>query len=207
VDPDQPGNGLHRLEGRRLFGLNAAGYRAGRPDYPEAVYETLAGRCELGPRTRVLEIGPGTGLVTQRLLRTGAHVTALEPDPSMSTYLVDTMASARLDVIPSSLEAADIAEAGFDLAVAATSFHWVDQEAGLYKLGQALRPGGWAALWWTLFRDPDQPDEFSQAVEEVLGPTTRGAFDEPGRPPFQLDQAHRQRDLTRWAGLLTSRAR
>ena len=34
-----------------------------------------------------------------------------------------------------------------------------------------------------------------------LGPVTRGAFDEPGRPPFQLDESHRWRDMTRWAGL------
>ena len=54
---------LHRSEGRRLFGLDPAGYSAGRPDYPEAVYKTLTGRCGLGPTTQVLEIGPGTGLL------------------------------------------------------------------------------------------------------------------------------------------------
>ena len=101
----------------------------------------------------------------------------------------------------SSLEEAKVAPADFDLAVAATSFHWVDQELGLSKLGQTIKPGGWVALWWTIFRDPNQPDEFSQAVEHVLGPATRGAFDEPGRPPFQLDESHRRRDMTHWAGL------
>ena len=114
---------------------------------------------------------------------------------------LDTAASAELDVVTSSFEEADVARAAFDLAVAATSFHWVDQEVGLSKLGQALRPGGWAALWWTLFRDPNQLDEFSQAVEHILGPVTRGAFDEPGRPPFQLDESHRRRDPARGAGL------
>ena len=192
---------LHRDEGRRLFGLDPAGYRAGRPDYPEAVYKTLVRRCGLGPTTRALEIGPGTGLVTQHLLGGGAHVTAVEPDPSMASYLSETTASSNLEVVISSFEDADVVQDHFDLAVAATSFHWVDQKVGLSKLGQALRPGGWLALWWTLFRDPDQPDEFSQAVEQILGPATRGAFDEPGRPPFQLDEAHRRRDMTRWAGL------
>ena len=196
-----PGADLHREEGRRLFGLDPAGYRAGRPDYPEAVYETLVQRCGLGPTTLALEIGPGTGLVTQHLLRKGARVTAIEPDPSMASFLRDTAASANLDVVLSSFEEVDLAGATFDLAVAATSFHWVDQEVGLTKLGRALRPGGWVALWWTLFRDPAQPDEFSQALDHILGPVTRGAFDEPGRPPFQLDDSHRRRDMTRWAGL------
>jgi SAM-dependent methyltransferase len=165
------------------------------------VYEILVGRCGLGPTTRALEIGPGTGQVTQRLLRNGAHVVAVEPDPSMASYLFETSASANLDVVISSFEDAAVAPASFDLAVAATSFHWVDQEVGLTKLGRAMRPGGWIALWWTLFRDPAQPDEFSQALDHILGPVTRGAFDETGRPPFQLDEPHRRRDMTRWAGL------
>ncbi len=91
MNPPDPGSDLQRDEGRRLFGLDPIGYRAGRPDYPEAVYETLIQRCGLGPATQALEIGPGTGLVTQRLLGAGAHVTAIGPDPSMATYLRDSL--------------------------------------------------------------------------------------------------------------------
>lgn len=201
VEQRDPGSDLQRHEGRRLFGLDPIGYRNGRPDYPEAVYEILVERCGLGPATRALEIGPGTGLVTQRLLGEGAHVTAIEPDPAMASYLRDVAASDDLEVVATSFEEAEVAHDAFDLAVAATSFHWVDQEVGLSKLGHALRPGGWVALWWTLFRDPSQSDEFSQAVENILGPATRGVFDEPGRPPFQLDESYRRLDMTRAAGL------
>jgi SAM-dependent methyltransferase len=201
VSQGNVGGELQRDEGRRLFGLDPMGYEAGRPDYPDSVYDTLVRRCGLGAGTRVLEIGPGTGLVTRHLLGAGARVTAIEPDPSMAAYLRDSMASPDLHVVVSSFEDAPLDEDNFDLAVAATSFHWVDQEVGLSKLGQALRPGGWLALWWTLFRDPNQPDDFSQAVEVILGPATRGAFDEPGRPPFQLDEQYRRRDLIRCAGL------
>jgi hypothetical protein len=119
----------------------------------------------------------------------------------MSSCLFEAAASAYLDVVISSFEDSDVAPAGFGLAVAATSFHWVNQEVGLTKLGRALRPRGWVALWWTHFRDPAQPDEFSQALDHILGPVTPGAFGEPGRPPFQLDESHRWRDMTRWAGL------
>jgi SAM-dependent methyltransferase len=142
---------LQRDEGRRLFGVDPIGYSAGRPDYPEAVYEVLLQRCGLGPATRALEIGPGTGLVTKRLLAQGAHVTAIEPDPSMASCLRDLASSPELVVVISSFEEVELAGADFDLAVAATSFHWVDQKVGLSKLAQAIRPGGWVALWWTLF--------------------------------------------------------
>jgi SAM-dependent methyltransferase len=198
---------LQKTEGRQLFGLDPSGYEAGRPDYPSFVYDELRDRCGLGLGARVLEVGPGTGLVTRRLLAAGAEVVAVEPDPSLAAYLNGASANDRVKIVESSLEEAEIDDAEFDLAIAATSFHWVDQEIGLRKLGRVIKPGGWIALWWTLFRDPNHPDPFSTAVEDLLGPATRGAFDEPGRPPYQLDEEHRRRDLARWAGVekVTSR--
>ncbi len=191
---------LQRGEGRVLFGKDPKGYDAGRPDYPERVYEVLTGRCGLRPGARILEIGPGTGLVTRRLLTAGASVTVVEPDPGLAGYLA--LECPDVEVLPSSLEEAAVERGAFDLSLAATSFHWVDQRLGLTKLGESLKPGGWVALWWTLYREPGNPDPFTQAVEELLGPATRGAFDEPHRPPFQVDEEHRLRDLARWAGLV-----
>jgi SAM-dependent methyltransferase len=200
--PVGPSSGevLQRGEGRVLFGKDPKGYDTGRPDYPERIYEILTDRCGLRPGTRILEVGPGTGLVTRRLLAAGASVTAVEPDPGLAGYLARQCPG--VEVLAAPLEEAAIGRVAFDLALAATSFHWVDQRLGLTKLGESLKPGGWVALWWTLFRDPWSPDPFSQAVEELLGPATRGAFDEPDRPPFQLDEEHRLRDLARWAGLI-----
>lgn len=139
-------------------------------------------------------------MVTRHLLAAGASVTAVEPDPGLASYLSRTLPS--VTVRTESLEETVLPKETFDLAAAATSLHWVDQRIGLAKLGACLRPGGWLALWWTLFRDPGRPDPFAQAVEGILGPATRGAFDEPDRPPFQLDEEHRVRDLARWGGLI-----
>ena len=190
---------LQRDEGRHLFGLDPSGYEAGRPDYPSFVYDDLRERCGLTHGARVLEVGPGTGIVTRHLLSAGARVVAVEPDPSLASYLSGVHQTDDLEIIGATLEAADLDHGCFDLAVAATSFHLLDQRQGLQKLSDSVKPGGWIALWWTLFRDPDLPDAFSTAVEELLGPTTRGAFDEPERPPFQLDDEHRRRDLALWA--------
>ena len=84
----QPGPAFppDRGEGRRLYGADPEGYAEGRPGYPERVYDLLA---ESGLRRggRVVEIGPGTGLVTRRLLAAGAQVTAVEASPAMAGYL------------------------------------------------------------------------------------------------------------------------
>jgi len=191
---------LRRPVGRSVFGRDARGYAAGRPDYPPRVYEVLVERCGLGPGTGALEVGPGTGLVTAHLLDAGARVVAVEPDPGMAEHLAAAHPGA-LEIVVSPLEDAELPEGAFDLAVAATSFHWVDQEPGLRTLGAALRPGGWAAIFWNLYGDPRHDDDFTTVLGEILGPKIPADFDEPGRPPFQLDDEHRRRDLTTWAGL------
>jgi SAM-dependent methyltransferase len=188
-----------RVEARSIFGRDAAGYDVGRPAYPERVYKVLTDRCGLRAGISVLECGPGTGQVTRHLISAGARVVAVEPDPAMGEFLLQSFADKDVQVVTAAFEEAPVDEGSFDLAVAATSFHWVDQEIGLPKLGRALRPGGWAALWWTIFADPDRPDPFHQAACDLLG-------EDPGRQMgtsrFQLDREQRRSDLVRLAGLI-----
>lgn len=183
---------------RHVYGADATGYAEGRPDYPEEIYRTLTDRCGLGEGAVVLEIGPGTGLVTRRLVAQGASVVAVEPDPAVGEYLARSLRGANVDVVGATFEQAPLPETRFDLAVAATSFHWVDQEAGLSKLGRVVRPGGWAALWWTIYEDPDREDPFRQATAHLLG----GADPDGQRPrsAFQLDTTQRCQDLEHLGG-------
>jgi SAM-dependent methyltransferase len=179
---------IGRNEGRRLFGLDPAAYDRARPGHAERVYELLVGRCELGPGTAVVEIGPGTGQATRRLLDLGAKLlVALEPDPALAAYLEETLGG-RVELRVETLEDSELPAARFDLAVAASSFHWVEEELGLAKLFAALRPGGWIALWWTLFGEGGEPDAFIAATSPLLerldASPTRGT---PGRPAHALD--------------------
>jgi SAM-dependent methyltransferase len=204
----EPQDVVRREDGRRLFGLDPSVYEAGRPQYPSALYTALEERCGLGAGARVLEIGPGTGLVTRKLLAAGAAVVAVEPNANLAAYLRDTLATtgSNLRVLEAAFEDAAIDDGAFDLGVAATSFHWVDQEKGLPKLWRALRPGGAVALWWTLFQDPTALDEFSLAAEEILGPRRPLGFEEPDRPPFQLDAERRLGQLRQWGGFVDAQA-
>ncbi|MDH6117322.1 hypothetical protein ABH930_001693 [Kitasatospora sp. GAS204A] len=80
---------------RMSFNAAASTYQRGRPPYPAAVFDLLAGRCGLRPGTRVLEIGAGTGLATGPLLAAGAHVVAVEPGENLAAILVATPRSDR----------------------------------------------------------------------------------------------------------------
>jgi SAM-dependent methyltransferase len=190
-------------EGRGLYGQDPEGYERGRPGYPQEVYRILHEECGLAEGTMVLEIGPGTGQATRHLLQAGACVTAVEPSRAMAARLSASMADdSHFEVLPTSFEKAVLPEETFDLVVAAMSFHWVEPREHR-RLSRLLRPGGSAATWWTVWRDPAAPDDFDSAVERLLGDSAGPSSARSG--PFELDVDARRADL-RLAGLDDVRA-
>jgi len=183
-------------EGRRLFGLDTAAYEHGRPGHAEEVYDLLRERCGLRPGAKVLEIGPGTGQASARLLELGASpLVGLEPDPALAGFLRDRLGE-RVRVRETTLEDADL-EDDFDLAAAASSFHWVDEDVGLARIRDALLPGGWVALWWTAFGDGNRPDPFRDATDPLTEALPRGPSEVKDRRPFAHDAENRIAALAR----------
>ena len=87
------------------------------------------------------------------------------------------------------LEEARLPSAKFDLATAASSFHWIDEGIGLAHLASALRPGGWLAMWWTLFGEDGAPDAFITATSPLLeGVASSPSGGAEGGPPHALDR-------------------
>ncbi|TIC83306.1 class I SAM-dependent methyltransferase [Nocardioides sp. GY 10127] len=129
----------------RSFGSVAAAYDRGRPGYPRAAAAWLVGETPC----RVLELGAGTGQLTEQLVALGHHVVATDVDPAMLELL-----SARLPDVPAEIAAAErlpFATASFDVVVTAQAFHWFDAEAALPEISRVLVPGGRFAAVWNAF--------------------------------------------------------
>ncbi|OPF81410.1 SAM-dependent methyltransferase [Streptomyces antioxidans] len=133
------------------FGTAAATYTEHRPGYPEAAVawalEPVAGRGTLN----VLDLGAGTGLLTQDLLRAGARVTAVEPDEQMLAEL-----RRRLPKVPTyagSAEEIPLPDGSVDAVLAGQAFHWFDQDRALPEIARVLRPGGVVAGLWNTYDD------------------------------------------------------
>jgi 16S rRNA (adenine1518-N6/adenine1519-N6)-dimethyltransferase len=82
--PPTPGQlrrllGAERLRPRRALSQNFL--------TDAAVLDQIAVAAELAPDDRVVEIGPGLGVLTRRLLAAGAHVLAVELDSRLAAYL------------------------------------------------------------------------------------------------------------------------
>ena len=129
----------------QVFGEDPALYDRFRPSYPRELMETaIAGTGE----SPVLEIGAGTGKATRALLALGKRVHALEPDARMAAALEQNCGVDRLTIDRSPIESALLPPAGFDLALAAQTWHWVDPSVAYERVAEALIPNGRIALLW-----------------------------------------------------------
>jgi len=179
---------------RALFGTDVAAYDAGRRGYPDRVYELLRTRCGLGPKSRVVEIGPGTGQATARLLDAGSSVVAVEISDEMASCLRAKFGDRDLDIKVGAFEEIALDTTSFDLVAAATSFHWVPNHTGLQRSADLLRADGWMALWWNFYGDPTRPDPFNDALVPILRQVAPALLDVPGAgnlstgvPAYALD--------------------
>jgi SAM-dependent methyltransferase len=108
--------------------------------------------------TDVLEIGAGTGILTRLLIDRVPHVTAVEPDERMRAVL--TMTSG-VEVLAGWAEALPVADASVNAVIAASAWHWVDEERAVPEVARVLRPGGRLALVWS---GPDRSVDWMRSL-------------------------------------------
>ena len=168
----QPHSARERATGRRIFGRDPRTYDRNRLEYPLRVFEILRTRCALNATSVVLEIGPGTGKATRQLLSEGpSSILAIEADPRLARFLRTRLrrASEKVEVRNVGFEEAELPDHHFDLVVAATSFHWLDERRALRKVARVLRPGGWWVAWWNHHGDPLRPSPLSREIHRLYG--------------------------------------
>jgi ubiquinone/menaquinone biosynthesis C-methylase UbiE len=134
---------------RTLFDGIAERYEASRPGYPAHVVDFITATAGLGPGAAVLEVGCGTGQLTERLADSGFCLTAIDIGPSMIAAARRRLTGADVTFQVTPFEELAAADASFDLVVSSAAFHWIDPEVAFSKSARLLRPGGWLALLGT----------------------------------------------------------
>jgi SAM-dependent methyltransferase len=142
-------------------------YDRTRPTYPDALFAELTEMTGLGRRSRVLEVGCGTGQATRSLASLGCQVTAVEPGDGLAALARQRLAAfGDVSVESSTFEDWDDRGRRFDVLVAASSWHWVDPAAGWPKARDVLNPGGWMALLGNVtIRRPGEPEVYAETAD------------------------------------------
>jgi SAM-dependent methyltransferase len=137
--------GLRRYA--QVFDAVAADYDVHRPGYPGELVDSALRRGGLAAGARVLEIGCGTGKLTELLAARGLRIDAVDP----GAKLIEA-ARRRVGDAPNvtfhlgRFEDVELPEDTYDAAFSAAAFHWVEPSVGWEKVACHLRADGLLAL-------------------------------------------------------------
>ena len=149
------------------FSSRAEAYAKYRPDYPPGVVVILNSNCGLTTDSVVADVGSGTGILTELLLKNGNRVFGIEPNEAMRDIAEEVLKDyPRFVSVDGSAEATTLAGNSVDLIIAAQAFHWFDREKTKHEFRRILNQNGWVALIWNERRLDSTP--FLRAYEELL---------------------------------------
>jgi SAM-dependent methyltransferase len=160
-------SGTDHVERARAFDAVADAYDRARPTYPREVVAWLTGgRSE----ARVLELGAGTGKLTEQLVACGHSVTATDASETMLARLRRRAPAAR--AVAAVAEVIPTRRHTFDAVACAQAFHWFRPEQTLREVARVLRPSGVLGLVWNV-RDERVP--WVRRLGAILGDAPDGA--------------------------------
>jgi SAM-dependent methyltransferase len=137
------------VDSRERFSNRVADYTRYRPHYPDDVALTLAKVTELTAGAKVADIGSGTGISSELLLRHGYEVFAVEPNRAMREEAARLLrGKSGFHSVEGTAEATTLLDASVDLVTAGQAFHWFDPSSARREFARILRPPRWVAVFW-----------------------------------------------------------
>ena len=161
------GNKVSELEPTQRFTDRVENYVKYRPHYPLAFFEFLESTCGLGAESSVADIGSGTGIATEPLLKLGCRVYAVEPNDAMRAAAEAKLGKVSgFRSINGTAEHSRLSQACVHLVLAAQAFHWFDTLKARAEFQRILEPEGWVVLLWNERIGSATP--FLEAYERLL---------------------------------------
>ncbi|MDO3647970.1 class I SAM-dependent methyltransferase [Nocardia mangyaensis] len=180
------------------FGTQAAVYAEHRPGYAAASIRWALEPLGDKDSPVILDLGAGTGKLTEGLLAVGAEVIAVEPDDAMRAELVRRFPG--VTALSGAAEEIPLPDRSVDAVVAGQAFHWFDQARAFPEIARVLRAGGVFAAFWN--RD-DERVAWVVGLEQVVRTDasftpTKGSIRRLAHPLFtefehaEFDHTHRR---------------
>ncbi|MDT7711499.1 MAG: hypothetical protein QOG46_188 [Pseudonocardiales bacterium] len=177
-----------------LFNSVAGSYATTRPTYPAAVYDAISAAVGRPYRQLlVLDVGAGTGIATEAMVRHGATVIAIDPAREMLARVAEALPGT--ETIYGNGNALPIEDAVADLVTYAQALHWTLPEKSVPEALRVLRPDGVVAAWWNV---PDfevvwvaeQAERLRQSAPTYHGFSGIDIGPRLAQPPFNLRTEH-----------------
>lgn len=166
-----------------------------RPNYPEELLDLL----QIDQRTKVADIGAGTGKLTTQLLARTAQVWAVEPAVEIAAGFFRVLpAFPRTQFQLATGENTGLPRREFDLMTFGQCWHWLDAPAASREAARILRPHGRIAIFF------NQLDVSQPWVLQLTRIMRSGDVQKVSKPPqLTRDFAKPELHLANWVDSLS----
>jgi ubiquinone/menaquinone biosynthesis C-methylase UbiE len=139
----------------RIFDKKVNSYAIHRPNYPSSIFGYLCDEFTLISKSKLADIGSGTGILTKQLLDIGCFVWAVEPNTYMRSVAEKSLNEYEGFVsINGTAENSMLSSKSVDFVTTAQAFHWFDKQMFKHECQRILTQNGKVILIWNC-RDGD----------------------------------------------------
>ena len=164
------------------FSNRAENYARFRPGYPDELFAFIEKTLGLSSSSSIVDIGSGTGLFAEPLLKHGYGVVCIEPNEDMRKAGEERLRKyPAFQSIGSTAEATSLPDQSVDLITIAQTFHWLDPVATRLECERILKPDGAVLLSWNRQSNKTTFEQKYTALRKQY------RIEEPG--PKQIDPA------------------
>jgi SAM-dependent methyltransferase len=165
------------LQQQSLWGTDPRGWAEVAEPLNVPLFESILDATSVGKRTRVLDIGCGSGLTLVLAAARGADIAGLDVSPGLLGVARERLPS--VDLRLGDLQFLPWAEESFDVALGVNAFQFaVDPLAAMAEARRVVRPGGLVAA--SLFAEPERCEStVVHLAMSALSPPARQSSHQP----------------------------
>lgn len=161
---------------RDLFSERAKLYSKYRPEYPERLFEWVAGLVK--SHDAVWDCATGSGQAAKGLARHFKHVVATDASAEQISHAAN---AAGIEYRVADASSSGLPEHSVDVVTCAQALHWLDVDGFFAEATRVLKPDGAIVIWG--YADPVMETE---KLEKILHAFNRGTIEAFWMPERQI---------------------
>ena len=149
------------------FNNRSENYDRYRPSYPSELLNLLKKVVDLGPNSIVADIGSGTGLLAETILRSGCKLFCIEPNEEMRNLAIRKLGKkSNCSILEGRAENTSLPGNSIEIITVGQAFHWFEPKETKREFNRILKKGGQVVLVWNTRRKSS--GEFNPEYERVV---------------------------------------
>jgi len=134
---------------KKRFSSRVENYIKYRPNYPQEIIDFLKEKGILLKDSIIVDIGSGTGILSEMFLKEGNTVYGVEPNLDMRKAGEKLLEKYRnFTSIEGSAESTGLEDKSVDIIAVGQAFHWFNLEQAKMEFKRILRPEGTVIIVW-----------------------------------------------------------